>query len=412
MFIKKILIFISVFMLCIFGFASPVMAFTTKGGENLNISENIEDDVYAFSNTVTLTGNVEGDLVAAGSQINILGNVKGDLLVAGGTITINGEIGDTARIAGGMITVNNTLKKDLVATGGQVEISSNSVIDGDAAINAARIVINGNVGGSLKLSAAEVIINGKIGDTVEITSSDIKIGNNAEISGNFNYTSDKEASVSANARITGKTNWTKLETGSKEKLDVAPGIKKGAAALFTATWIGSKIVRFLSCFVLGIILLLVVPWAFNKFNERMKKSLGYCVGGGAIVLFGSPIAMFIILIIGIILFVTIIGSLLGALAVFANFYLILGYALLLFVSNIFLSFFIGSLILHKGVKNLHKYGWRVLAFLIGLVITSILFAIPFIGWLAQFIAILFGFGGLVMIIKDWFASFKKPGTTY
>lgn len=409
---KKILIFISVFMLCILGFASPVLAFTAKGGENLNISESIEDDVYAFSNTVTLTGNVDGDLTAAGSQINILGKVKGDLLAAGGTITVNGEIGDTARIVGGMITINNNLKKDLVATGGQIEISSNSVIDGDAAINAARIVINGNVGGSLKLSAAEVIINGKIGDTVEISSSNIKIGDGAEISGNLNYTSDKEALVSANAKITGKTNWTKLETDSLKKLEVAPGIKKGAAALFTATWIGGKVVRFLSCFVLGIILLLVVPWAFSKFNARMKKSLGYCVGGGAIVLFGAPIAMFIIFIIGIILFVTIIGSLLGVLALFANFYLVLGYALLLFVSNIFLSFFIGNLILQKGVKNLHRYGWKVVAFLIGLVITSILFAIPFIGWLAQFVAVLFGFGGLVMIIKDWLASFRKARTTY
>ena len=375
---KKILIFISVFMLCIFGFASPVLALTTKGGENLNISESIEDDVYAFSNTVTLTGDVSGDFVAAGSQINILGRVTGDLLAAGG----------------------------------QVEISANSVISGDAAINAARIVINGDVDGNLKLSAADVIINGKVGETVEINSSNIKIGDNAEISGNLNYTSDKEASISANASINGKTNWTKTETDNTKKLGVSPGIKKGAAALFTATWIGSKVVRFLSCFVLGIILLLIVPWAFKKFNERMKKSLGYCVGGGAIVLFGAPIAMFIVLIIAIILFATIIGSLLGVIAVFGNFYLILSYALLLFVSNIFLSFFIGNLILQKGVKNLHKYGWKVLALLIGLVITSVLFAIPFVGWIVQLAAILFGLGGLVMIIKDWFSSFRKPGATY
>ena len=409
---KKALIFISVFMLCIFGFTSPVLAITTKGGENLNISETIEDDVYAFSNTVTLTGNVDGDLVAAGSQINILGSVKGDMLIAGGSITINGEIGDTVRVAGGMITINDNIKKDLIAAGGQVEISTNSEIAGDAAINAARIIINGNVGGSLKLSAADVVINGKIGDTVEIDSSNIKIGDNAEISGNLNYTSDKEALISANAKIVGKTNWTELETKTTKKLEVSPGIKKGTAAIFTATWIGSKVVRFLSCFVLGIILLLIVPWAFNKFNERMKRSLGFCVGGGAIVLFGAPIVMFIILIIGIVLFATIIGSSLGALAMFTNFYLMLGYALLLFVSNIFLSFFIGSLILQKGVKNLHKYGWKVLAFLIGLVITAILFAIPFVGWLIQFAAILFGLGGLVMIIKDWFAKFKKPGITY
>ncbi len=407
---KKIMIFILVFVLCAFGFVTPIFAFTVRGGENLNISENIADDVYSFSNVITLTGSINGDLVAAGSQINILGDVKGDLLAAGGTISINGEIGDTARLAGGMITVNNNFKKDLVAAGGQITVSQNALIDGDAAINAARIIISGNINKNVRLSASEVLINGKVGGTVEITASNITIGDEAEILGDLNYTSEKQASISSKAKIIGKTDWKKTEADSAKKIKISPGMKRGAAALLTTTWIAGKIIRFLSSFVMGLILLLVIPRIYSKYNERMKRSLGRCVGGGAIFLFGVPVAMVIIFIIGVILLITIIGSSLGGLAFLVNFLLLIAYILLLLVSNSFLSFFIGSMILQKSIKNRNKYGWRLLAFFIGLVITSIFFEIPFIGWLVQFAAILFGLGGLVMTIKDQLVLSRKPKT--
>ena len=404
---KKTGLFIFVFLASLFLFATPVFAFTARGGEDLSIAESIDDDVYAFSNNITFSGNINGDMITAGSQINILGPIKGDLLAAGGTININSEIGDTVRAIGGMITVNSQLKKDLVAAGGQVEISSNALVDGDVVINAARVVINGNVNGNLKLSASDVILNGQTTGSVTVNAANIKIGDTAKILGDFSYTSEKEAQISANAEIVGKTKWIKSELQAKAKPEFSPDIKKGALAIFTATWFGGKVVRFFSSFALGLILLLLIPKVFNKFNARIKNTPGLCVAGGAIVLFGSPVAMLIILVIGLVLLITLIGSALGGLMVFANFYLILSYALLLFTNNIFLSFFIGSLILKKKTAALDKYGWKLLAFLIGLLITSILFAIPFMGWLTQFAAILFGLGGLAMIIKDWLISFKK-----
>lgn len=404
---KKIIIFISIFMLCIFGFVTPVFAFTARSGENISVSENISDDVYLFGNAVTMTGNINGDLVTAGSQITILGDIKGDLLAAGGSISINGEIGDTARLAGGMIMVNNNIKKDLVAGGGQITVSQNTTIGGDAAINAGRVIINGNINKDLKLSAGDVLINGKVNGTVDISASSIKIGDNAEILGDLKYTSEKQASVSDKAKITGKTEWNKTGADSAKKIKITPGMKRGVAALFTTTWIAGKIIRFLSSFVLGLILLLIIPRVYDKYNDRMKKSPGYCAGGGAIFLLGTPIAIVIIFIIGTILLLTIIGSSLGALVFLADFFFLLAYVLLLLISNSFLSFFIGSMILQKSMKNQNKYGWRLLAFFIGLVITSIFFEIPFIGWFIQFVALLFGLGGLVLIIKDKLVLSRK-----
>ena len=408
---KKLIVFLAVFLTAVFCFASPLFAFTTKSEEHVSISEDINDDVYAFGSDVTVTGTISGDLVMAASQATITGNIADDLIAAGGTLTIGGQVGDSVRAAGGMLTVDSTIKKDLIAVGGQIDISKEAVIDGDAVLSGGKITINGNVNGGVEISGSEVIINGKIGKNVKISSSNIKIGDNAEIAGNLDYSSSQAAVVSAGSKISGATNWTKIQTKEGKDFQITPEMKKGGLAVFTATWIGSKVIGFLSFFILGIILLLAIPWTFNKFNERMKKSLGFCVGGGAIVLFGTPLATFILFIISIILFVTLIGAGLGGLALIANTLIIIVYAVIIFVSNVYLSYFIGHMILHKSVKNIDKYGWKVLAFLIGLAITSVVYAIPFAGWLAQFAGILFGFGGLVMIIKDWLFSCRKIKST-
>jgi hypothetical protein len=47
-----------------------------------------------------------------------------------------------------------------------------------------------------------------------------------------------------------------------------------------------------------------------------------------------------------------------------------------------------------------KYGWKVLAYLIGLAIIMIVYSIPFVGWVIRFAGILFGLGRLALIFKD------------
>ena len=141
----------------------------------------------------------------------------------------------------------------------------------------------------------------------------------------------------------------------------------------------------------------------------MKNTLGYCVGGGAVVLFGVPIASVILFTISILLFITIIGSGLGIVGMASNAIMLILYGLLIYLSTVFLSYLLGRAILSKTSLNFDKYGWKVLAFFIGLLILMIIFAIPFIGWLIRFVAILFGLGGLSLVFKDllWKGYKKK-----
>ncbi len=80
------------------------------------------------------------------------------------------------------------------------------------------------------------------------------------------------------------------------------------------------------------------------------------------------------------------------------------YWVLIYLSTIFIAFLIGELILSKSKLDLAKYGWKVLAFLIGLAIVSLIYAIPFLGAVARFAGILFGVGGFSILIRDWLAK--------
>ena len=126
--------------------------------------------------------------------------------------------------------------------------------------------------------------------------------------------------------------------------------------------------------------------------------------GGAIVLFGVPISSVIIFIVSMLLFITIIGSGLGIVAMASNVIMLIVYGLLIYLSTIFLSYLLERTILSKTTLNMDKYGWKVLAYLIGLVIIMIVYSIPFVGWVIRFAGILFGLGGLSMVLKDLMAK--------
>jgi cytoskeletal protein CcmA (bactofilin family) len=316
-------------------------------------------------------------------------------------------VDDDARIAGGNITINGTINHDLIVAGGQVTVSKNAKISGDLFIAGGMLTVDGQVAGKLIASGGTLEISGKIGKGVERADvGKLTISSGAEINGDLNYSSTNKAVIASDAIIKGKVNYTELKQTPKtaSRTGMPVGIPLG---ILGATYIGNNIISFLSMFVLGIILILAIPVVFNRFNSRMKKSLGICVGWGAVLLFGVPVMLVILWLIAVVLFITLIGIGLGIIVISSSVIVAILYTILILVSTIFISFLIGQLILSKSHLDYNKYGVKVLAYLIGLVIVIIIYAIPFIGWLARLAGILFGFGGLIMVMKDWIWGFKK-----
>ena len=400
---KKLLLFMMVLLTVVFVSISPLWAFDSKSGDDVSISTSLDDDLYIFGSNVLVSENIDGDLIAAGGRIEVSGDVSQDLMVAGGTVKLDGDVGDDARVSGGILTISGNISDDLLAAGGQITVLERTDIGGSVVITGGTINFGGNSGEGAILNAGSITISGKIKGDVKIGEVEsLKITGSAEITGDLIYKSANRADISDNAIIGGEVKETIIEVQREiAATDTSPW------AVFVATYIGGRIIAFLALFVLGIILLLAMPGFFERFTERMKKTLGYCVGSGAIVSFGVPIGSVIIFIVSIILFITIIGSGLGAVVMAANFVMLILYGVLIYTSSVFLSFTLGKVILSKTSLNMGKYGWKVLAYLIGLVIIMMLYSIPFAGWLIRFAGVMFGTGAIALTVKDILLSKKN-----
>jgi hypothetical protein len=399
---KKAVLFMSILSIAFFTFVSPLFAFTVKGGETVNIAEGITDDVYVSGQTVNVSGDIDGDLITAGGKLDFSGSTTGDLMAAGGILDIRGIVKDDVRAAGGTLNIDGTINDDVIVAGGQVTLGSNAVIEGDLVCMGGTITLNGEVKGKVIASGGQIDISGKVGNGVTIDGVDtLTIGNTADISGGLAYSSGNQAAIAEGAKVNGEIKFTEVAEPKKidrKDLAVPAGI---FGWFFGASWIMGKVVSFFAMFVLGIILLLALPAVFKKFNNRMKTTLGHCVAGGAIMLFGVPVGLSVICFAGIILCLTVIGAGLGILLFASSTMLMIIYCVLIYASTAFLAYFIGQLIMSRSKINHEKYGWKVLSYLIGLVLIMAIYAIPFAGGVARFAGILFGFGGLIMLLKDW-----------
>lgn len=399
---KKTILFLLTATIVFFAFTSPLFAFTVKSGETVNLTEKENDDVYITGSNVYVTSEVNGDLITAGGNLNINGLIMQDLTAAGGFIDIGGTVKDDLRVAGGNITIDGEVSDDVVVAGGQILIDSGAKISGDLVVFGGSIIVNGSIGGKIIASGGDIEISGKAGNGVEIGGAgSLTIGSTAEITGDLIYSSSQKADIAEDARISGRIEFTEIKEPKKlEKsfFAVPFGVFGG---ILSTTYIGGQIASFLSMFVLGIILILLIPTVFKKFNNRMKSSLGLCVGGGAIMLFGTPIGMLILCFIGVLLLFTVAGAGIGILLFASNCIILSLYLILIYTSTVFLSFLLGEFIISRTKLDLNKYGWKVLAYLIGLAIISVVYAIPFAGGAAMFAGILFGFGGIIMVIKDF-----------
>lgn len=64
---KTVRIMVVIFALCI---PIIVLAFTMQGGETVNITTPVSDDLYIAGNSVIIKNNIVGDLIMAGGDLS------------------------------------------------------------------------------------------------------------------------------------------------------------------------------------------------------------------------------------------------------------------------------------------------------------------------------------------------------
>ena len=310
--------------------------------------EFVDSDLYLFDVNLDISQVVDGNVFAYGQTVNVSGEINGDLFVFASNLTIEESAiihGNVFALASDM-TVSG-IAADVYAMADNFSLSEKSII--------AR---------NLYLSSNNISLEGQVSRDAYISANTLKIAENDEpvIEGNLTYSSTSEAQIN--------------------EASVGGEIKYNAVQVDNSARIWSVVSNLISALVLSFIVIMILLWIAPKFKDNIceiiaKKSF-LSFGIGLLVFFATIIAAIILL-----LFTYGFGA---STAVVAIAFLILGYVL----SSTVFSMALGKLLANKFgfTKNV---AYVLLSLLIVLIVNLIRY-IPYVGGPIGFIIAMIGLG--------------------
>jgi hypothetical protein len=249
---------------------------------------------------------------------------------------------------------SNVVQKDLLAFGGDINI-------------------RGEVKGKVKGNMGRLNLNGKIG-SADIDAEEVEIGPEAMVLENLSISSKKEPLIDSSAKLLGKTEFKKIEEKTERYRKTA-----GLLGFF-------KILSFISKLIIGIILIALFKPYFRKtciyFREHAWKSLGF-----------GFLTIIVIPVVTVLTLISIIGIPVSIFGIFV-------FLTLVYVSSIVFATGFGEWLIKLFKKDSVVSPFP--AFILGLIIISILSLIPYLGFFIRLAVLFFGTGMLILLLhKLW-----------
>lgn len=347
----------------------PRQSDVTTTSENSDILASFEtnyeiiySDSYFYDNNVEVSQIIDGNVFAYGQTVNITGVIRGDLFVIADNLTISEE----AIIQGNVFALANSTEisgeiSDVYAMSSTFSLNNEGLIDR-----------------SIYLMANSVSLSGKITRDAYISTQNLSFDKNSTnvIGGNLNYSSNNEIQLE-DGIVGGEIKFTKIERQSESASDIV--------------W--NVISSIISALVFTLVIILISIWFSPDFKDKAaeiiaKKNLK-AFGIGLLVLFGGILASLIVA-----FFTYGFGMGIG---LFLIALIILAYI----VSNSIFSISIGSLIAKKLNKENNvskekqgKTGIFILFALLVALAIDLIGYIPYIGTPIKFITSIIGLGVL------------------
>lgn len=371
------LFLVSLFAFLLFTLSPSLYALEMRGGDEVYISEKINDDIIIGGDDIKFDGELQGDIIAGGWDIVVDGNINGNVNLSGYSLKVGGNVLRSVRLAGYKVTADGRVGMNLMMAGGIARLSSTCEVQKDVNISAGVAYIHGTVLGDLDVNADEVVISGTIDGNVTARANEkFRIDRSAVILGDLQYHSPVKAQIANDAQIDGDVKWIRKST------------EKGSDA-FTSFL--TTVVLFVGGYIVGLILLALCRKSTCSVKETIMSDLPKSFGVGAIALIVVPIAVILVLI-------TVIGIPLAIVTMLA-------YLVLFYVSKLFVALALGEALLKLVSSSEEKS--QALSLLIGLIILTVLFKLPWVGGIIYIVAAVLGMGGILI---TWNRS-RKAGAT-
>ncbi len=367
----KKLIFMVYILLILFLLCSLTLnAQQVKGGSTVTIAKDevIEGDLFITGSVIKINGVVTGDLFFGCGTMTVNGEIKGDIIGMSQSFTLNGTANDDIRVWSQVIVINGSVEKSLSAFGEDVVISEQGKIKRDVFLGCKEARLEGDVFGKLKGGAENLQIFGTIGKQVKFDAKNIILHPESKIKDDFKYRA-KKLEAKPGSEIEGET--------------VKLPYKKAKSKWQRWSFYFFKVLFLIGTIIVGLLIMKFLPGLTKKTTQQIQ-SIWQSLGIGFLVLICLPVA-------AIIVSITIIGVPLAVI-------LFVFYFLFLFLGKIFVSLVFGQKVLK--LKENHSYS----ALILGLLIFTILFSVPYIGWLIKLLVVIVGLGALSTVS---FQHFKK-----
>ncbi len=339
----------------------------------------VASSLYAAGSSITIDGKIQGDLVCAGQSITVNGTVDGDVLCVGQSIIINGNVGGSVRGAGNSITIAGKVARNVTVAGANVTVNPDATIGWDLSFASAFADLRGKIGRDVDGAGAAATIAGTIGRNVYLLLDDnrskennprpsLTVSSTAKLNGNLTYRAKSDAAIEEGSAIKGEVKKEDYKAFNKnERRDSKNG------------WAWGMLFGIFSSLIIGLVFVGWLKRPAREITDIMHAKPWPSIGWGLIVSIVAPIAAFIVCI-------TIIGLPLGIIMFAA-------WLLSLCIGSIVFGVMFGRWLMKKFDKAPEQPSlmWPMV---IGIVVSSIIFTIPVLGWLLCMIATLWGIGGI------------------
>lgn len=375
---------------------------TFHSGDRVHITNlhQIDGDLYAFGETITIDGTVDGDFISGAYQINSNGEITGSANLSAYEISHSGSIDGSLRAFANSVRISGDVGRSVVACGGEITIEQRAKITKDVTIYGGRATIDGSIGENLDFKGGKIFISGEIDGDVHIIAEEITIASQTIIKGNLTYeiSDEKDFDLQEGVVIYGET--TREEYTGGDEIDEDSEFKSFVLSLSLM----------LSAFLFGIILISMFRRYAEASVEQMRSRFGMCIATGILT---SLIVAASVLILALSVLFSIIGLTLvggdappvGALMLILSSLLIpisaftsVTGGILFYSGKIIAALILGFMIVNRFKSEAKPFGKVQL--LLGLCLLTAVYAIPYVGLLISLVVSLGGAGAIVFGVRS------------
>lgn len=360
-------IIVGAMLLATFALAVPSTsaAETEHGHPNYTLAagQTVPTDLIVFAERTTIDGNVDGDVIAWSQLVTINGHVKGDVICGGQNVRINGTVDGNVRAFAQSVDVIGTIGRNLMTWSGETNVEDKSSVGGSVTFGGNDTTLAGKIGGDVLGMGHSLDVSGTLGRDLTVRGDHLNFDSTADVKGRVKYVGRSEPEIAQGAKM-----------GSFIKVIPKQGPEYAGWHFY---W--HRILLWGVGFVFGLVLLLLIPHFYADATVACKN-YAPAAGFGLLFMFATPIA-------AIIACITIVGLGVGVAT-------LLLYLIALYASTVFVSGFIGEVILGPAIGT----GAMIGRLALGLFILHVLRVLPYVGGWILFIAMFWGFGAMVMAI--------------